>query len=779
MFRALRLLVVPAALIALALLAFAPTLKADVTGEEVERAIKNGVHYLIKQQRADGSWAEIDDDARTGPTSLVTLALLTAGEAPDSPPIAKALEFLRKFDPGQLDSVYSVSLQTMVFAAATPKDDIVRIQANVDWLQEAQLKPGDHALWPGSWSYKLSKTRHGDNSNTQYALLGLYAATEAGIKVREDVWKLSREYWERYQQRDGSWAYTPDATNGMTASMTCAGISSLIISGLKRFQGAEKLVGEHQVENCGKGTTDEHLERGINWMATHFRVGENYGASHQWKYYFLYGLERTGRLSGVRFFGNHDWYREGAEHLVHEQDKLDGFWRGQQYERFPMISTSFALLFLAKGRSPVVINKLRHGEGTDWNNDVDDVRNLVGAVSRDWNHLMTWQVVNPNVARVEDMLQAPIAFFNGHEAPVFTDRGIRILRDFVDQGGFIFAEACCGSKEFDKGFRDLMKRVFSDEDPDKKDPANPRAVNSDYELRPLLADHPVWRSKWRLDPNEHPLWGIEHGCRTVVIYSPEDLSCDWNQLETQAELPRVTKSTRIGQNVVDYATGRELPADKLAVPDVKDFKSEPGRRGALRIAKLRHAGDWNVAPLAIPNLTTTLRDKLKFDVVINHKEMFPTDPNLVHYPLIYIHGRAALSFDAPEKAALRKHLDPGGGTFFADAACGSVAFDTAFRKFVAELLPNNPMVAIPRDDELYTTNTRFDLKDVQYTKAAGGGKDFPQLEGVKINGRWAVIYSKYDLGCALERHQGLDCKGYTYESAMRIASNIVIYATLP
>ena len=32
---------------------------------------------------------------------------------------------------------------------------------------------------------------------------------------------------------------------------------------------------------------------------------------------------------------------------------------------------------------------------------------------------------------------------------------------------------------------------------------------------------------------------------------------------------------------------------------------------------------------------------------------------------------------------------------------------------------------------------------------------------------------------ALERHQGLDCKGYTYESAMRIASNIVVYATLP
>ena len=73
----------------------------------------------------------------------------------------------------------------------------------------------------------------------------------------------------------------------------------------------------------------------------------------------------------------------------------------------------------------------------------------------------------------------------------------------------------------------------------------------------------------------------------------------------------------------------------------------------------------------------------------------------------------------------------------------------------------------------------FDLSDVQYTKAAGGGIDRPRLEGVKVDGHWAIIYSPYDIGCALERQQGLDCKGYTHESAMRIAANIVIYATPP
>jgi len=264
----------------------------------------------------------------------------------------------------------------------------------------------------------------------------------------------------------------------------------------------------------------------------------------------------------------------------------------------------------------------------------------------------------------------------------------------------------------------------------------------------------------------------------VVIYSPDDLSCYWNQMENQPGLPGVVLSQRIGQNVIDYATGREIPADKLSTPEVKTFKGEIAKRGALRIAKLKHAGEWNIAPLAIPNLTTTLRDKLKFDVVISQKDLIPSDPNIANYPLIYIHGRAAISFNDEDKAALRKHLDTG-GTIFADSACGSTGFDTAFRKSVAELLPSNPLIPIPRTDDIYTKKTYYDLADCQYTKAAGGGRDFPQLEGVKINGHWAIIYSKLDIGCALERHAGLDCKGYSFESAIRIASNIVIYATLP
>ena len=100
----------------------------------------------------------------------------------------------------------------MVFAAAEPERDLNRIPANVDWLERAQIKPGDPVYWPGSWTYSSSKRNQpGDNSNTQYALLGLNAATEVGVPVKPEVWTLARTYWERSQKHDGSWAYTPDS----------------------------------------------------------------------------------------------------------------------------------------------------------------------------------------------------------------------------------------------------------------------------------------------------------------------------------------------------------------------------------------------------------------------------------------------------------------------------------------------------------------------------------------------------------------------------------------
>jgi hypothetical protein len=52
----------------------------------------------------------------------------------------------------------------------------------------------------------------------------------------------------------------------------------------------------------------------------------------------------------------------------------------------------------------------------------------------------------------------------------------------------------------------------------------------------------------------------------------------------------------------------------------------------------------------------------------------------------------------------------------------------------------------------------------------------PQLEGIKVKDRWVVIYSRYDIGCALENHQSSDCKGHDHASALRLGTAAVLYS---
>ena len=303
----------------------------------------------------------------------------------------------------------------------------------------------------------------------------------------------------------------------------------------------------------------------------------------------LYAMERAGRLSGQRLFAKHDWFREGARVLVNDQDPALGSWQGAGpvEGHDPLITTSFALQFLAKGRAPVLVHKLRHGPGEDWNNDPADLHNLVVSISREWKHLLTWQVAEPDTP-VADLQRAPVLFVNGHKAPVLTEVTKKNLRLYLKRGGFILAEACCGKSEFDAGFRALIKELFPD-------PKN--------ELHPLAADHAIWNSGQPADPKVHPLWGLDHGGRTAVVYSPTDLSCSWNLAGSRSDHPAVLEALCVGHNIVNYATGGKLPAYKLSTiaPPPEALTGVSGvERDRLRGRALRPRRP----PRRVPSLTS-------------------------------------------------------------------------------------------------------------------------------------------------------------------------------
>jgi hypothetical protein len=52
----------------------------------------------------------------------------------------------------------------------------------------------------------------------------------------------------------------------------------------------------------------------------------------------------------------------------------------------------------------------------------------------------------------------------------------------------------------------------------------------------------------------------------------------------------------------------------------------------------------------------------------------------------------------------------------------------------------------------------------------------PELEGLKVGEVYGVIFSRYDLSCALESHESPQCTGYSREDAARIGINVVLYS---
>ena len=407
--------------------------------------------------------------------------------------------------------------------------------------------------------------------------------------------------------------------------------------------------------------------------------------------YYLYGVERTGRMTARRFIGKHDWYREGADMLVRNQDHLSSFWRGTgNAENNPLIGTSFALLFMSKGRRPVLVAKLKHGPDDDWNQHRSDLANLTSYVEKKWKRDLTWQVIDPAAATVEDLLQAPVLFISGRQAPQFTAEQKAKLRDYVDRGGFIFAEGCCGGGEFEQGFRKLMSEVFPEQE---------------YKLRLLPPEHPIWRAEEPVDPNYlRPLWGIDIGCRTSVVFCPEDLSCYWElarpgrrQPLPEAVQAEVAAVSAIGANVMAYATNRELKYKfEHFTTAAADRQQDNFDRGKLYVAKLLHPGGCNAAPGALANLLRVAGEKLELRVSTEPRELGLSDPKLFQYHLVFMHGRHNFRLTPQERKQLRTYLERG-GMLFADAICSSREFNEAFAREMAEIFPGKQAGAHPAE----------------------------------------------------------------------------------
>ncbi len=297
------------------------------------QAVERAVAFLKSQQKADGSW----DGFASAPgavTSLCVAALLQAGVKPDDAGIQKAIAPLRKIEPAQ---IYAVALQTMVFCAASPKEDAELIRRNVAWIEKAQVPDGKSR---GAWSYALAHGGRGDGSCSRFALLGLQAAKKAGFEVQAETWRRVSDYYLTTQTNEGGWSYA--AQGPPSPTMTLAGVAGLATANRYLPQDEQTKTREAAIRKPA-----EYLEKVIPELQR-----------APFAFYALHCLERAGHVSGQTQFGKLEWKADMTKRLLDAQGPK-GSWSGATAPAVEneLIATSLALLSLTGQPEPKLMSR--------------------------------------------------------------------------------------------------------------------------------------------------------------------------------------------------------------------------------------------------------------------------------------------------------------------------------------------------------------------------------------------------------------------------------------
>jgi len=378
-----------AAFLSLALTASAGAQAVDEA--KVDEAIKKGIEFLRTAKSPNTHSAVRNSD------ELILWTFIHAGVPQDDPKFKQLLESVLS---QPLDKTYKTALLAMCLEEIDRVKHQERIAQCAQFLVDNQCKNGQWnygsptefakevkieprkdvasgAKPVGTTTAKDGKPKvvqhvavkkmkdgpdSGDNSNTQYAALGLRACYDAGVTLPEGVIILAVKWWRESQFKDPAkkdkekdkpavasgagtamtgkvegWNYKDETSQPDKPpyhSMTAGGVGALVIY-------------DYMLDR--KWKDDSYVKAGMNWLTVHYETPA-------WNTYFLYGLERAAILYGTEKIGDHFWYADGAAALLKAQG-ADGSW-GKDTDWFNTTwDTCFSVLFLRRATRALVASE--------------------------------------------------------------------------------------------------------------------------------------------------------------------------------------------------------------------------------------------------------------------------------------------------------------------------------------------------------------------------------------------------------------------------------------
>jgi hypothetical protein len=661
------------------------------------------------------------------------------------------------------------TLSRSEYASAGAKRHLVHeaLKVRVQQLIDAQ---GNH----GGWDYIPLNGGGGryDLSNTQLAILALREAALAGIEIPDIVWQRTQKLYLDLQKDDGAWNYgsgnKENAAFGFGTpgygSMTAAGLATLFITAdnLDLASGCPCRGGQSRRLNTD---VPRRMDLALGWLAREFKTDVNpkspTGADWM-KTYWLYSAERVGIAAGYKYFGTHDWYKEGADYLVKTQN-ANGSWQGGNSED-TVPATCFAVLFLYKGRAPILYQKLEIPK-CQWNNHKRDLANLTAYIERDKEQLFRWQITSL-LAPMEELHEAPILYITPETAPQFTPDDEKKLREFTDTGGTILFEASCGNPNVRRWFTTWVKKVWPE-----------------WTLKPLGPDHASYA-----DPNplkrRPEVLGLDDGMRTFLFYVTDDISCAW---QTKAYAAR-EYLFKWGINLFTYAMDRAPLRAKLAAPEKPQavrYASaiKAGARNTIRLARLKYDGPWTINRNYKPfdRIAAELKKRASITLKADDEGVVPSA--LGDRDVAYLVGNSKeITLADAEKQALKAYLSKG-GFLWAEAAGGAPEFNEAIRKLAAEM--EWEFKPIEKGDPILTGKFKaavgYDLTTgVEFRrvlKVDRAGRPHADLDGIWQDGKRVGVYSPLDAVFASMPYEAYGCRGYLPDDAGAVAINLVLFLT--